>query len=142
MLKQRIWKTKLPPTIKHIQWRLLSQSLADGTNLKHLHITQDSVCKRCIQAQETKAHIFFECNYAKAVWRLSGISNSNTVIGNLNATFDAKMEECLKCSKQASLAFLQDLPTGILWRFMEEQKPSNFPKEEYKLEDPNTTRKE
>lgn len=114
MLKQRIWKTKLPPKIKHIQWRLLSQSLADGSNLKHLHITQDSVCKRCIQAQETKARIFFECNYAKAVWRSSGISN--TVIGNVNATFEAKMEECLKCIKQASLAFLQDLPTGILWR--------------------------
>lgn len=33
-LKQRLWKIKAPTKIKHFLWRLLTNSLATGTNLK------------------------------------------------------------------------------------------------------------
>ncbi|KAG2304480.1 hypothetical protein Bca52824_033131 [Brassica carinata] len=70
-LKQRLWKMKSPPKLKQFLWRMLSQSLPVGSNLKRRHITPDALCKRCFQEEETDSHIFFECPYAKMIRRAS-----------------------------------------------------------------------
>lgn len=93
LLKQKMWKTKIPSKIHHFLWRLLSRSLATGNNLRRRHITRDVMCKRCFQREETESHLFFDCEYAKQIWRASGIANAT--IDNPNATLEERIQACL-----------------------------------------------
>ena len=95
-------------------WRLLSKSLATGSNLKRIHITQDDLCKRCCSAPETEIHLFFECPYAQRIWRASGISN--TILHNVQATLEEKIDVCLMCNISSRWPQFQDLPISILRR--------------------------
>lgn len=85
-LKHKIWKTKAPARLKHFLWRFLSKILATGNNLKRRHIVQNDQCRRCCSAAETEDHIFFECPYAKKIWRTSGVSK--LTINNPNYTVE------------------------------------------------------
>ena len=53
-----------------------------------------------------------ECNYAKTVWRASGISNS--IINSTTASLEEKMEEYLRYSTHSHMANFQDLPSWML----------------------------
>lgn len=92
----------------------MSRSLATGSNLKRRHVIRDAVCRRCCNAEETEDHIFFECEYAKQIWRASGISNL-TILNNLTSLED-KNGACLQICMSARLRHFQDLPLWILWR--------------------------
>lgn len=110
-LKQRLWKTKTQPKIKHFAWKLLSRSLPTGDNLRRRHVTPYSQCRRCGLDDETDHHLFFTCPYAQCVWRALGISNA--VINNPTSTFEEKIGECLQGSLSVRLSHLQDLPCGF-----------------------------
>lgn len=77
-------------------------------------MVQDEQCNRCCAAPETELHIFFECPYAKKIWRASGISN--LIINNSNSSLEDKIEACLQCSLSTRLSHFQDLPFWLLWR--------------------------
>ena len=113
-LKHKIWRTKLPAKIKHFLWRILSKGLATGSNLKRRHVIQDDQCRRCCQAEETKDHLFFDCDYAKRIWRASGFMNL-AVMGQ-QATIEEKIEACLSSCSSIRLAHFQELHIWILWR--------------------------
>ena len=114
VLKKKIWKCNTPPKINHFLWKLLSKSLATGSNLKRRHVTQDDLCKRCCSAPETELHLFFECPYAQRIWRGSGISN--TTLLDMQATLEDKIDVCLTCNISSRWPQIQDLPISILWR--------------------------
>lgn len=88
-VKSKIWKCSSPPKIKYFLWKLMSQSLATGSNLKRRHISPDDQCRHCCGAEETEKHLFFECPYAQVIWRASGVSN--TIINNPLATLEEKL---------------------------------------------------
>lgn len=50
-LKERIWKLKTVPKIKHFLWRILSDAMAIGTSLVHRSIITDSQCRRCCKEE-------------------------------------------------------------------------------------------
>lgn len=78
-------------------------------------MTRDAQCKRCCIAEETEMHIyFFECQYAQAVWRASGIPCH--IILNSSVSLEEKIEACLHCCTSMRLKHQQDLPFWILWR--------------------------
>ncbi|CAG7863784.1 unnamed protein product [Brassica rapa] len=114
LLKQKMWRTKIPSKIHHFLWKLLSRSLPTGNNLRRRHITRDVLCKRCFQTEETESHLFFDCDYAKQIWRASGIAN--TTIDNPNATLEERIQACLLVSSSVRLQHYNDLPIWILWR--------------------------
>lgn len=93
---------------------MLSGCLATGNNLKRRHITQNDLCRRCCNVEETEEHIFFGCPYATGIWRASGLSN--LIINNPTATLEEKIEACLQYSFSTRLTHFQDLPLWILWR--------------------------
>ncbi|KAF8092279.1 hypothetical protein N665_0418s0014 [Sinapis alba] len=64
-------------------------------------MSPDAVCKRWYQDNETEVHIFFECPYAKMIWRASGISN--VIINSPTATLEEKLDECITCRISTSL---------------------------------------
>lgn len=113
-LKRRIWKTRMPSKLHHFLWKTLSRSLATGSNLKRRHITTDDLCRRCCQEPETEKHLLFDCSYAQAVWRDSGIDNR--ILIDPLASLEEKIEACLQCSLHTRLAHLQNLPFWIMWR--------------------------
>ena len=114
VIKQKVWKCNTPPKLNHFLWRLLSRSLAVGSNLKRRHITSDDQCKRCCNATETETHLFFDCPYAQRIWRASGISN--LTILSTQTTLEDKVDVCLSCNISTRLPHLKDLPISILWR--------------------------
>lgn len=89
ILKQRIWKTKVSPKIRHFLWRLNSRCLATKSNLHRRRIINDTECPRCYQGEETEHHIFFECPYAKQIWIASGVAND--VINSSHSSFTEKI---------------------------------------------------
>ena len=93
-LKNKIWKTKAPMKLKHFLWILLSGCLVTGNNLKRRHITQNDLCRRCCDVEETKEHIFFGCPYAAGIWRAFGVSN--LIINNPPSTLEEKIAACLQ----------------------------------------------
>lgn len=109
-------------------WRLLSKSLATGSNLKRRHIINDDQCRRCYSAIETEDHIFFECPYAKQIWRASGVSN--ITINSSVSTIEQKIEACLQVSSSARLKHMEDLPFWLLWRLWKSRNTLIFQQKE------------
>lgn len=92
-MKQQIWQCKSPPKIKHFLWKLLSKSLASGSNLRRRHIARYDQCRRCCYAVETKDHLFFDCPYAQMIWRASRVAN-NIILDPLTS-FLNKLHACI-----------------------------------------------
>lgn len=72
-LAKTAWKVDTVPKIKHFLWRLLSKVLPLMENLRHRHVVANSQYFRCCQHSESTNDVFFTCNYAQGVWRLSGM---------------------------------------------------------------------
>ena len=65
---QRMWKLKnLPPLIKTFTWRLIRRALATGCQAARYSTHIDEHCSVC-GLTETDAHLFFHCDFARAVW--------------------------------------------------------------------------
>ncbi|KAL9286834.1 hypothetical protein AtEden1_Chr4g0289971 [Arabidopsis thaliana] len=64
--------------------------------------------------EETTEHLFFNCTYAKAVWRGSGISNR--LLYDPRTPWEEKLREILKCNTGTRTPHLKHLPLWILWR--------------------------
>ena len=112
-LKKQVWRLSTAPKIKHFIWRLLSGALATGATLKYRHISQFSDCKRCCAAEETTNHLFFECSYARSIWRASGIPSR--IITDTTSSLETKMTALLFLTT-SSRTRQQHLPLWILWR--------------------------
>ncbi|KAL0724860.1 hypothetical protein Bca4012_039459 [Brassica carinata] len=113
-MKRKIWKTKLPLKLQHFVWKISSRCIATWANLKRRHISQDATCLRCGIDDEIEDHLFFECPYAKRIWRGSCISNN--IINSLTSTLEDKITACLDCCTSSILVHLQDRIIWILWQ--------------------------
>lgn len=64
----RVWAHKLlPPNIKTFVWRLVRKAIATGVRAGNL---SDKISKNCANCNlpENDSHLFFHCNFARAVW--------------------------------------------------------------------------
>ena len=53
--------------------RAISGALPVATGLQTRGIQVNPICQKCCVAEESINHLFFECQYARAVWRASDI---------------------------------------------------------------------
>ena len=67
---QEVWNLITAPKVKMLIWKVLRGALPVGTKLEDRHIRVDSRCKRC-GSPESIIHLFYQCDYAKAVWQTS-----------------------------------------------------------------------
>uniref|UniRef100_A0A803Q3L9 Reverse transcriptase zinc-binding domain-containing protein n=1 Tax=Cannabis sativa TaxID=3483 RepID=A0A803Q3L9_CANSA len=75
-----VWSLKIPPKVKEMLWRTLSNCLPTRAQLIHRHVPIDSSCPRCNREAESIAHCIVGCNFVSACWRFSGLSHDS--IGN------------------------------------------------------------
>ena len=67
-LLAKIWKHKfLPPRIKAFAWRLIRHALSTRNRAARFSSKIDNTCKFC-GSLETDFHLFFQCNFSRAVW--------------------------------------------------------------------------
>jgi len=65
---QDIWQTKLPLKIKIFMWYLKRGVILTKDNLARRNWHGDKTCSVC-HSLETTQHLFFNCSYAKFLWR-------------------------------------------------------------------------
>ena len=67
---KRIWSINVPPKVRTFVWWACSHILLTKANLFHKKVPVDPLCSACGQADETMAHILWECPLARNVWVL------------------------------------------------------------------------
>ncbi|CAH2070504.1 unnamed protein product [Thlaspi arvense] len=100
--------------IKHYLWRALNKALLVGMNLRWRGINTNACCARCGK-QENVCHIWFDCPYAKEVWRTTSIVSP---LAGLSPDVDPSvLLSSLYKSKNHPSAPLQEVPLfpWILW---------------------------
>ena len=75
-----IWNSKCQPKHKVFLWLLLQDRLSTRNILRRRNMHLDSyTCENCIlQREETIAHLFLRCNFAKACWLSIGVISPST----------------------------------------------------------------
>ncbi|EPS62007.1 hypothetical protein M569_12785, partial [Genlisea aurea] len=68
-----LWQFPIPPKVTYFIWRLCSNILPTRQELHRRHLTSSSECSICSSHSENWRHLFLECNFATAVWRLGQV---------------------------------------------------------------------
>lgn len=113
--KERIWTLKTAPKLKYFLWRMLSNAIAICTTLVQRGIITYPQCRRCCNDEESMHHLFFNCDYAQAIWR--GARMPNLELIDPHASFETKFRVILNSNLNSQLfSFQRQLPLWILWR--------------------------
>jgi hypothetical protein len=81
-----LWKLKLPPKIKTFLWYLNKGVTLTKDNLVRINWTGSTSCA-FYNREETIQHLFFECHYAKFLWRALHVPFSIQSPLNINDMF-------------------------------------------------------
>ena len=57
------------PSVRSFQYRLLTKALVMNTDLYRWGVKSSDMCTFCDGHKETYAHLFFDCEYAKDLWK-------------------------------------------------------------------------
>lgn len=66
---KKLWKLNLPSKLSLFLWKCLHNILLVKWQLRKRGIPIDTICARCGQSEETREHVFFECQWSQRVWR-------------------------------------------------------------------------
>ena len=69
-----IWRLNIPNKVKSFAWKANKNILPTTANLCRRKVLIDPVCEACEARIESSAHIFSECDKAREVWQLSGLT--------------------------------------------------------------------
>lgn len=74
---QRIWKFKIPPTVKLFLFFLLRGKVLTREVMRRRNFQCEEICEMCSCNQiESAMHLFFQCQYAKELWRRLGMPSN------------------------------------------------------------------
>lgn len=63
-----IWRSDIPPKIRHFLWKLVSGILPTRELLHKRHIAAAPKCPLCFNGPETVSHVFFSCGLLQDFW--------------------------------------------------------------------------
>ena len=69
-----IWRLNIPNKVKSFAWKANKNILPTKANLCRRKVLIDLVCEACEARIESSARIFSECDKAREVWQLSGLT--------------------------------------------------------------------
>jgi len=87
-VSQDIWQTKLPMKIKIFMWYLKRGVILTKDNLAMRNWQGDNLCCLC-HLPETIQHLFFDCYYAKFLWRAIHILYGIVPPTSIDVLFDS-----------------------------------------------------
>lgn len=67
-LWDKLWKACIPPKVKMMAWRLISNIVPTTANSNRKHIPVDPHRILCRAENESTRHLLLECPFARAVW--------------------------------------------------------------------------
>ena len=113
-LWKKVWGTNVKHKLKHFIWKCL-QNCIPVNDLVHRRTGKgDNICTSCGDGIETLEHLFFECDYAKKIWKLSPISWDGLI--DLQACFWRWWEGLLEATQRANGKEHIELTINILWQ--------------------------
>ncbi|XP_010430818.1 PREDICTED: uncharacterized protein LOC104715064 [Camelina sativa] len=124
LLKTKLWKTSLPPKLKHFYWRVLSAALGTAHELNRRGIPIEDTCQRCCQAVESINHMLFQCPYASKIWRLSNLPAGFT----FSSSLEDNIEALLLMYNSGMNRDKQHLPFWIGWQIWKSRNDLIFNK--------------
>uniref|UniRef100_A0A803PTC7 RNase H type-1 domain-containing protein n=1 Tax=Cannabis sativa TaxID=3483 RepID=A0A803PTC7_CANSA len=63
-----VWGAKMHNRLKFFWWKILSYNLLTKERLITIFPGMDTLCPMCSLAIESSLHLFWECEYARAIW--------------------------------------------------------------------------
>lgn len=63
-----LWRLRIPPKLRIFVWKACRNALAVRHNLQKRRVPVDKGCVFCAHADETQEHLFFYCEFARAMW--------------------------------------------------------------------------
>lgn len=75
---KEIWNIRTSPKTKFFLWKVMRGALPLGENLRARNINNTARCTFCGE-DETTLHLFFQCSFAKEVWRQAPFKHSVAV---------------------------------------------------------------
>ena len=81
-----IWDSRVPSRVRVFGWLFYIDRLNTQANLCHKSIIESSSCPRCDGAPEDRAHLFFTCPAAVAIWDALGLQPVASPLAELWST--------------------------------------------------------
>ncbi|XP_013624260.1 PREDICTED: uncharacterized protein LOC106330316 [Brassica oleracea var. oleracea] len=110
--KKLIWSRHLPPKLKFFLWKIGSNALPSGENLRKRGMLQNITCNHCGEP-ESVDHILFHCQYANEVWRYGGMDR--TIDTTDATTFFEKLERSWNLTPLPPYGFTGNALPWICW---------------------------
>ncbi|EPS59333.1 hypothetical protein M569_15475, partial [Genlisea aurea] len=73
---KKFWRVPVAPNILIFVWRSISNILSLKSELNRRHLNTDNRCVICNSQVESWRHLFMECEFIVALWRMSSVPNS------------------------------------------------------------------
>ncbi|RLM65717.1 uncharacterized protein C2845_PM16G00440 [Panicum miliaceum] len=70
------WRNKAPPRVQFFAWLLVRERIQSRAHLRQRKVLDNATCEVCSEADETAAHIIFECPFAASFWSALNIAMS------------------------------------------------------------------
>uniref|UniRef100_A0A803QGE0 Reverse transcriptase domain-containing protein n=1 Tax=Cannabis sativa TaxID=3483 RepID=A0A803QGE0_CANSA len=73
MFWKNLWSLKVPPTVKDVLWRAVSNCLPTRKRLFDRKVPLDYSCPFCLVSSETISHCLLNCDFAAGCWSRLGL---------------------------------------------------------------------
>jgi hypothetical protein len=119
-----LWDADIALRGRTFIWRILAHGLFTGEQASKI-ITGAGTCTHCQAHLETIPHIFFECPFARDIWRQTaiyyGASSTDNLIGNFNKLVEI-LDHCLgKTATNTARTLIFYETTFMIWKARNEQ---------------------
>lgn len=69
-----MWGQNIKGKVKHLLWCAYHYIPPTGHQLQQKGMEVDAICQGCGEEPEILEHMFFHCNKAQTIWRLSPVN--------------------------------------------------------------------
>ncbi|XP_060965138.1 uncharacterized protein LOC133034129 [Cannabis sativa] len=70
----KLWQLKIPPKVKNLLWRAITDCLPTCLQLVKKHVSISAICPVCTDQAESIVHVLLICPFAMSCWRTLGIT--------------------------------------------------------------------
>ncbi|KAJ3674406.1 hypothetical protein LUZ60_005022 [Juncus effusus] len=124
--QKSLWKTKAPLKVRFFIWLAFHNRVNTVDKLRRKGIQLPPTCVLCNANTEDRDHLFVNCSFTRATWRLAEhYSNAPahlTLAGSLPQTW----EKCRKLNRNGQKAVWQTLLAAITWSIWKERNARIF----------------